>query len=241
MINIDIGGGKSQHNGWDNIDELHGFVLSTNTTFPYEDNGVDLIYSSHTIEHLNDATVNRVLAESCRVLKTGNKFVIKLPNFDKLLADYRSTNVSIDYLNSQYGIHTVSPTWHRKNIEINLENYVAYVFCGYWNEEYGEHFGVKNMGGQSYNGPPKIEQEALKNILLKESPKTISNILTAIALKDSDFYKFNHQNAWSKKEFINLLSNYHFEFEQEYNVNYIGSIPGYDEMRKVSSYYEFTK
>ena len=45
--------------------------LFTNPEFPIKDNSVDLIYSSHTFEHLNDKNVEHILKESFRILKNG--------------------------------------------------------------------------------------------------------------------------------------------------------------------------
>ncbi len=45
--------------------------LFDNLAFPIADNTVDLIYSSHTFEHLHDDNVVHILNESYRILKPG--------------------------------------------------------------------------------------------------------------------------------------------------------------------------
>jgi len=45
--------------------------LFDNLKFPIADNAVDLIYSSHTFEHLHDDNVVHILNESYRILKLG--------------------------------------------------------------------------------------------------------------------------------------------------------------------------
>lgn len=49
---------------------------------PIPDNSVDLIYCSHCLEHLTEASSNRVVEECYRILKPGGIFRISVPDID---------------------------------------------------------------------------------------------------------------------------------------------------------------
>ena len=41
--------------------------------FPFEDNSIEVIYTSHTIEHITDESVINLIEESQRILKKGRE------------------------------------------------------------------------------------------------------------------------------------------------------------------------
>jgi predicted SAM-dependent methyltransferase len=57
----------------------------------FEDNSVDLIYSSHSFEYFDRFEAKNVLNEWNRVLKTGGKLRLAVPDFDKLILVYKKT------------------------------------------------------------------------------------------------------------------------------------------------------
>lgn len=192
---LNIGGGKLKHQGWTNLDELHGFVLSPSTTF---EGGHDLIYSSHCFEHLNDATVSRMLSESRRVGKT---LVLKIPDFDKLL---RKLNERDEPYFQILGMNKIVRTWPRDSLEMRT----AMMFCGYWEPSYGHEFrGPRGLGG--YHGPPVLKDEEYLEIF-KQSPHEISKALVAMV---PEGMTFNHRNAWSREEFTDLLEGHGFTID----------------------------
>ena len=87
-----IGAGSFGHPYWTNIDYatkhykevqknpfLH-YDLMELKPLPIEDNVGELIYSSHTIEHVSDEAVRNMLSESYRILKPGGD--IRLTTLD---------------------------------------------------------------------------------------------------------------------------------------------------------------
>ena len=79
---LNIGSGPKPWLGWTCLDELEAIGvqkvhLNSDCIFPLEDESQALVYSSHCIEHLNDATVSRLLAESLRVLAPLGSILIK--------------------------------------------------------------------------------------------------------------------------------------------------------------------
>lgn len=189
---LNIGGGQFKHKGWLNLDELRGFMLSPETVFPGEH---DLIYSSHCFEHLDDATVSRMLNEARRV---GRTLVLKIPDFDLLLKKLEERDTPFFY---KLGMNKLCQTWPRDSLEMRT----AMMFCGYWNEQYGHEFkGPRNLSG--YHGPPILTDEEYREIF-KQSPHEISKTLVALCPKS---VTFNHRNAWSRKEFVDLIESHGF-------------------------------
>lgn len=56
--------------------------------FPWADDSVDAIYSSHTLEHLTRAEGRRFLGECYRVLSPGGIIRIVVPDLRRFVADY---------------------------------------------------------------------------------------------------------------------------------------------------------
>ena len=70
--------------GFDHIDHRHDIA-----TLPmFEDNSVDLIYSSHTLEYFDRVQVIPVLEEWRRVLKPGGTLRLAVPDFEALAQVY---------------------------------------------------------------------------------------------------------------------------------------------------------
>lgn len=104
-IFLNFGSGAFQHPYWKNYDfpGLSNYYKSIqgnqnkdffpinlcedNLRLPYENNSVSLIYSGHTIEHLEEDKVKHFLSECARVLKPGGAFRVAIP----------STDVSFDF------------------------------------------------------------------------------------------------------------------------------------------------
>ena len=88
-MNIDIGGQNcrdDQGGKWKIVDLHDGadFKLNLETDkFPFSDQSVDNIYSSHCIEHIEPNKLRDVFAEMQRVLKPGGKVRIIVPSFRK--------------------------------------------------------------------------------------------------------------------------------------------------------------
>lgn len=68
-----------------NIDII--FDLLSLNFLPIEDESARIIYSSHTIEHINDEATQNLFNEAYRILKSGGCFRVTCPNTD---LDYRA-------------------------------------------------------------------------------------------------------------------------------------------------------
>ena len=93
---LNIGAGTFNHKYWTNVDYeseqyakiQNDFVelnLIEKPRFPFDDNSIEIIYSSHTIEHIDDESVKNMLKESFRILKDDGILRITCPDAGLLL------------------------------------------------------------------------------------------------------------------------------------------------------------
>lgn len=97
-MRLDLGCGTHCREGFEGVDavQLEGVkhvVDLTKDTLPFEDGSVDLISSSHFLEHITDKEAIHVLEEALRVLEPGGTIELVVPNLPKLMecflkADY---------------------------------------------------------------------------------------------------------------------------------------------------------
>lgn len=86
MVILDIGCGRKKISGAIGIDFSSmsdaDVVLDLNTgVLPFDDDSVDFIFSSHTLEHLTTEGFMHVMTEAYRVLKPGGQFKLVVPYF----------------------------------------------------------------------------------------------------------------------------------------------------------------
>jgi len=214
---VNIGSGKMAWDGWVCLDELdhqgvQKMTFDPESVLPLETNSVSLFYSSHVLEHCSTETVENLLGEMERALVDDGRILVKIPDFDWFLYQYRN---KVKKCVEGVGIDSIVNTWAAKGIADTFENRLAMMFCGYWNIYYGDHFSGKiNINSKAYHGPPVIDKKLLKNYFLELTPNEISKKLYAEAINDNDLKSFNHQNARSKEEFTKLLKNNNLECEE---------------------------
>ena len=221
QVNINVGGGKFLHRGWLNLDGRAGFTLSPTCTFPLD--SADTVYSSHCLEHLDDATVDRVLSEARRVGKT---LVLKLPNFDQVIE--RRIAWDENYFD-KWGMSKLYRMWD----VVDVDRKASMVFCGYWNKEYGHEFGGRRPDAEgAYHGP--VELDSYDFLVENHTPHEIAAILKS---KAPAGVQFNHQNAWSLAELVALVGKHGWRVESVNDEEICKMpIPTIEDMRDISMY-----
>jgi len=93
---LNIGAGTFNHKYWTNVDygseqyaKVQNKFIELNLTekpiFPFDNSTIETIYSSHTIEHIDDESVQNMIEESFRILKIGGVMRITCPDASLLL------------------------------------------------------------------------------------------------------------------------------------------------------------
>ena len=107
MMKLHLGCGKRNFGpDWVHIDggdfsHLHSHDI---TKLPFENNSVDLIYSSHVLEYFDREEVTNVLKEWYRVLKIGGMLRVAVPDFKMMTTKYLIDGCELDlFLGPLYG------------------------------------------------------------------------------------------------------------------------------------------
>ena len=83
IVKLDIGGGTYKRDeDYTSVDIQGGDVTAEMWDLPYDDDVIEFIWSSQTLEHVGIYKVSQTLKEWYRVLKFGGKAIISVPNFD---------------------------------------------------------------------------------------------------------------------------------------------------------------
>ncbi len=86
------GGGNWKEEGWQSVDIALGHDLSKKFLFAFEDSSVELIYFSHTLEHLPWDAVPKMVGECYRVLVPNGRIRIVVPDVDYLWHIIKTNN-----------------------------------------------------------------------------------------------------------------------------------------------------
>jgi len=140
---LNIGGGTFLKDHWRVLDYYSDWYdydsdfidfnvdLEERRQWPIDSNDYQIVYSSHTLEHLTDKTVKHTLSESYRILEPGGIIRINVPDVDLAINKYEKRdlewfeNVWLEnYSNSIYYVDEKSP-------EFELEFYLLSFFATY--------------------------------------------------------------------------------------------------------------
>lgn len=106
-VKINVGSFTNMfYDGWINLDilqleeyaKIKGYKFlqhDARQRFPFGDNSVDLIYSSHFLEHLTYKEGLEFLKECRRIMKPGSTMRLLFPDTEKLINHYKEGNLSI--------------------------------------------------------------------------------------------------------------------------------------------------
>jgi predicted SAM-dependent methyltransferase len=99
-VYLHLGCGYVIHPRFINVDVLPlrhvHYVQSVERLHRFRDDSVDLIYSSHCLEHFSHQAVPSILVEWRRVLKPGGILRLSVPDFDAILKIYQDNGFSVE-------------------------------------------------------------------------------------------------------------------------------------------------
>lgn len=241
--NINIGGGPNFHYpGWRNFDSAESPLnpwpvkFAPDTMFPVKAGTARMVYSSHCLEHLNDQTVDMVLMEARRMLRPDGALVLKLPDFDEVLRRWKAGDN--EYF-KQWGIDKVVKTWASRGVDDTIDARAAMIFCGWWNDAYGDEFGERKPDAEgAYHGPIVAEKWFYGEVLANGTPHEIADKFKCYLYQAIGPQHFNHQNAWSVEELGELLAKHDFSVisTDKAEIQERLQIPGIRDMASISMY-----
>jgi predicted SAM-dependent methyltransferase len=128
MLKLNLGCWHRHIPGWVHIDLCDfphiDYKSSIDDLSMFDNDTVDLIYSSHSLEYFDRNEVGKVLIEWNRVLKKGALLRIAVPDFDALICVYKKTNNLNKILGPLYGAMEITT----ESDVINLYHKTAYNF-----------------------------------------------------------------------------------------------------------------
>lgn len=248
---VNIGGGRRfNYPGWINFDVASPVTASrllfdNDCRLPYPNNHATTVYSSHCLEHLADDVVRQLLHEAARILTIDGALIVKIPDFDGVLNDWRRGDLGGVLDPVKWGLPPLFDMWIRNGVPVSVDSVAAMILCGFWNIDYGEEFfGSKSrVSPGAWHGPPRIPVFNLRRILgSSESPHFVASQLRAEVMRTERSPRFNHCNAWAKTEFIALAESCGLRWidADDVAVQY-RNIPTIDDMGNISRYYLFSR
>ncbi|NKB54752.1 MAG: methyltransferase domain-containing protein [Alphaproteobacteria bacterium] len=246
---VNIGGGPNfNFLHWRNLESVCSesnpdpIRFSPECDFPLEGSSVELVYTSHCLEHLDDPTVARALVEAHRILRPDGALLVKIPDFDYALDDWRKREPGL-ICAPVWGVEALQPTWEAHGVADTLDTRAAFIFSGFWNDEYGDENGLFSGNGKhadgAYVGPPRMPSEELRDLAERSTPYQIAQTLRQHIVDNEPSYHFNHQNAWSRDEFDKVLTACGFEvlsFDRAKIIKRYHWIPLIEDMDHMSLY-----
>ncbi|MDF5716697.1 MAG: methyltransferase domain-containing protein [Rhizonema sp. NSF051] len=151
MLKLNLGCGSHIPDGWVNVDYALGAwvaklpVFSTvnkkfriinfdwsdkiymhdlRKKFPWEDNSVDVVYSSHTLEHLSKTEGRYFLTECHRVLKPNGIIRIVVPNLTAIVNKYMQGEIPADQVLDELYVSYESP--HDSGLKRKLAPFIRF-------------------------------------------------------------------------------------------------------------------
>jgi len=97
---LNIGCGSTFHSNWINIDIASSFPevieYDIRQQLPFHDNEIDVCYSSHVLEHLEQIEARNLLLESYRILKPNGIVRVVVPDLESIVKDYLKVLEKVD-------------------------------------------------------------------------------------------------------------------------------------------------
>jgi predicted SAM-dependent methyltransferase len=101
---------------WDDRIKIHDL----RRTFPFGDGSVDVVYTSHTLEHFSKQEGERFLKECHRVLRPGGIIRVVVPDLEPIISGYTSGKTSADmFLDKLYVVCDTSGMGFLKRLLAN--------------------------------------------------------------------------------------------------------------------------
>jgi predicted SAM-dependent methyltransferase len=123
-IKLEFGSGcRKGTSGWTTVDLAQGADIEWNllNPVPLNQDSVDIIYSSHLLEHLSYKEIVKVLNDWFRILKPNGKLMVCVPDVSHYLKAYHNPDTIQKFISDFY-----QPAFNY-HTPIDYLNYIAYM------------------------------------------------------------------------------------------------------------------
>jgi len=205
-----IGAGGFYHPYWTNIDyDSDWYALNRKHTLkgiqydlfslepiPVDSNSAELVYSSHTVEHISNPAAQNMFNESFRMLKPGGMLRVTTPNIDLEYRAFRNNDRHYYYWAQMYN----NPKeWKRVKYDRPLKDAsIEQIFL--------THF-ASSVSTLHTDGSLERIDDAELNRIFKELPyeEALDYCISKCSLDVQKKYPGNHMNWWNFKKMSSML------------------------------------
>jgi len=205
-----IGAGGFLHPLWTNVDYDSGWYASNRAktakgiqydllsleALPIGDESAEVVYSSHTVEHISNAAAQNMFNEAHRILKPGGVLRVTTPNIDLEYRAYRDNDRDFFYWIDTYSIPR---NWQRAKYNKPLkEASIEQVFLA--------HFATSVSTLHRDGAPDRIDDHELRSLLsTMEYEEVLDYCVSKCPLDIQRRYPGNHVNWWNFRKMAAML------------------------------------
>jgi predicted SAM-dependent methyltransferase len=205
-----IGAGAFSHPCWTNVDydsEWYASNRSKTLTgiqydlfslepLPIDSDSAEVVYSSHTVEHINDEAAQNMFNESFRILKPKGYLRITAPNIDLGYRAYKKNDRHYFYWIDFYSIQK---NWRRVKYNKPLnEASIGQIFL--------EYFATSVSMLHEDGAKERIDDNELNRIFNEmHYEEALNYCCSKCTLKIQKKYPGNHINWWNKEKMVSML------------------------------------
>lgn len=205
---VNVGAGTFNHPAWTNVDLYSEWYkrnkidmnwdLTANTRIPLDDLSKNVVYSSHTVEHITDRNAINLFDESYRILKKGGVLRVTTPNIN---LDYEAYKRNDKFY--FYWCH-VEPSWQIPSKQKFINATVSQLFL--------HHFASHTSIIHENSEVEKITDCKLQDIFSQMNYEDALNYCSSkCAIELQRKYPGNHINWWNYKKLYSMLTNAGFD------------------------------
>lgn len=195
-----IGSAGFRHPAWTNIDhksdrysESQGdsididWDLLTLKPVPIEDNSAEIVYTSHTLEHVTDKAAQNMFIESHRILKKGGVLRVTTPNVDLDYRAYRENDRQYFY-------------WQRDSVNRKRNASIQQLFL--------HHFASTASTLHPDKSTVKIDNAEVDRVFKEMAYEDALNYCMAkCSLRVQKKYPGGHISWWNKLKLFKFIEN----------------------------------
>ena len=201
-----IGAGSFSHPYWTNIDyatehysgaqrnEFIDFNLMEEKPLPVGSDTAEIVYSSHTIEHISDGAVLNMLKQSYRILKPGGCIRLTTPDMLLEYKAYKRNDIDFWYWRNWY---SQEGSWEKLYKVPLSEASIHQLFLEHFATQLSE-ISADDSGKARFSDPQVIE--IFRTLPMEEGLDFFTK-----QCKYNSACPGNHINWWSQKKLISFL------------------------------------
>lgn len=210
-----IGAGDFRHPAWTNVDHKSGWYkklqgksvginwdLLSLTPIEVESNSAEIVYSSHTVEHITNQAALNMFKESYRILKKNGIIRLTMPNIDFHFRAYKANDKYYFYWVKDY-----KTARRYKKIMLNQPLHTASIQQVFlWT--FASSASTLHSDGSKHGLTDTDVDRVFKE---KEMKEALDYCCSNCELEIQNKYPGNHMNWWNEEKTTKMLREAGFE------------------------------